>query len=104
MFRARGKHNVLFEKHPGPKCPPPQRLFDDLWGERPPPTARNPLHNCISALRRALGDEVIVTAADGYSIAVAADGLDSARFERLVAEARAEESDERRGAMLLEAL
>ena len=32
-----------------------EHLIDELWGERPPPTAGKILHNYVSQLRRALG-------------------------------------------------
>ena len=32
-----------------------ERLIDELWGERPPPTAGKILQNYVSQLRRALG-------------------------------------------------
>src|SRR5215218_9852943 len=32
-----------------------ERLVDELWGERPPPTAGKILQNYVSQLRRALG-------------------------------------------------
>src|SRR5947208_5412920 len=81
-----------------------ERLIDDLWGERPPVTARNSLHNHVSALRKALGDDVIVTTSDGYAVSVDADDVDVGRFERLLAQARAADSDDQRAADLREAL
>jgi DNA-binding SARP family transcriptional activator len=63
-------------------------LVDRLWGDEPPPTAKAALHNAVSALRRALGEEAIETVAPGYRVHVAADELDALRFETLVREAR----------------
>ena len=71
------------------------RLIDALWGENPPRTAATALQNAISALRKVLGPEVVVTKPPGYAIMIPADTLDLARFERLVAEARALEPEER---------
>lgn len=42
------------------------RLLDDLWGERPPRTARAALHNAVSGLRKLLGPETLVTRPPGY--------------------------------------
>ena len=67
-----------------------ERLIDELWGESPPPTAGKALNVHVSQLRKRLarnGDDPIVTRAPGYAIVVDAESVDSARFERLVAEA-----------------
>src|SRR6188768_1366724 len=42
---------------------PMDRLVDELWGEEPPRTATTSLHNSVSRLRRALGEELIETRA-----------------------------------------
>jgi YVTN family beta-propeller protein len=68
-----------------------ERLIGELWGESPPPTAAKALNVHVSQLRKRLarnGDDLIVTRPPGYALIVDADRLDSARFERLVAEAR----------------
>jgi len=57
------------------------RLVDELWGERPPPTAVTALQGYVSALRKALGPEVVVTRAPGYAAAVSGDEVDLRRFE-----------------------
>jgi hypothetical protein len=44
-------------------------IVDALWGEDPPDTAVNAVHVQVSALRRSLGRDVIVTAGDGYRLA-----------------------------------
>ena len=64
-------------------------LVAGLWGEDPPPTATNTLQAHISALRRSLGHDAIVTASDGYRLAPQCS-VDVAEFERLRAHARAE--------------
>ena len=47
-----------------------ERLIDELWGERPPPTAGKILQNYISQLRRVLGangsDGVLETHGRGF--------------------------------------
>ena len=70
-------------------------LVDSLWGEEPPRTATTSLHNAISALRRALGPDVLMTQPPGYRLVVEPDAFDLDRFERLVAAARAAEGEER---------
>lgn len=66
-------------------------LIDALWGERPPDTARKALQGHVSALRKRLGTGRIATAPVGYCLRLRDDDeLDVDRFERLVAEARAE--------------
>jgi DNA-binding SARP family transcriptional activator len=64
------------------------RLIEELWDGRPPPTARKSLQVRVAALRRALGAEHVQTRGDGYAIVVAPDELDLHRYERLVAEGR----------------
>jgi class 3 adenylate cyclase len=65
-----------------------ERLIDDLYGERPPKTATQSLHNAVSQLRRVLGRDVVQTHPAGYVLRVDPDALDLARFESLVARAR----------------
>jgi DNA-binding SARP family transcriptional activator len=67
---------------------PAERLIDGLWGEAPPPTAAKALQVHVRSLRRALGDDAIVTRNPGYLLPVAEDGLDVDRFERLAAGGR----------------
>jgi predicted ATPase/DNA-binding SARP family transcriptional activator len=65
------------------------RLIDELWGERPPPTARKALQVNVAELRKALGAEAIVTRAPTYALAVEGHEVDLHHFERLLEEARA---------------
>jgi predicted ATPase/DNA-binding SARP family transcriptional activator len=73
------------------------RLVDELWGEDPPATAARTLQAHVSRLRKALDAgagngvrELIVTREQGYELQLDPERLDSHRFERLVAEGRAE--------------
>jgi DNA-binding SARP family transcriptional activator len=70
-------------------------LIDALWGENPPRTATTSLQNSIVALRKLLGPRALVTRPPGYMLVLDDDDLDLTRFERLVAEARALEPEER---------
>src|SRR3954447_24327085 len=45
---------------------PTDRLIDELWGERPPPTVRKNLQNAVSQLRKVLGETRLVTEQPGY--------------------------------------
>jgi DNA-binding SARP family transcriptional activator len=63
-------------------------LIDALWGEQPPRTATTSLHNAISALRKVLGAELLVTQHPGYKLVVPPQSIDLARFELLVTGAR----------------
>ena len=65
------------------------RLVDELWGERPPPTAEKLVQGYVHALRKTLGAGVVVTRAPGYELRVEAGCLDVQEFERLIDEARA---------------
>jgi DNA-binding SARP family transcriptional activator len=73
------------------------RLIDELWGGRPPPTAAKTVRVYVSRLRRALaGGEgngsggVLATRGRGYALSLDPERLDAHRFERLVAEGRGE--------------
>ena len=66
-------------------------LVDGLWGEDPPSTARKTVQGYIHHLRGELGNEVVVSEPNGYSLQ--ADGnIDAVTFERLQGEGRADES------------
>ncbi|MFL5841964.1 MAG: BTAD domain-containing putative transcriptional regulator [Thermoleophilaceae bacterium] len=67
------------------------RLTEELWEGRPPPSAAKSLQVHISRLRRALGEGgtgsgPIVTRRGGYVLDVEPDRIDALRFERAVAE------------------
>jgi YVTN family beta-propeller protein len=81
------------------------RLVDELWGERPPPTAAQTVRVYVSRLRKTLGDGLLETHGRGYLLAVDPAEIDAERFEALVADGRAalESGDARRGAELLSA-
>lgn len=70
-----------------------ERLVDELWGERPPATASKLVQVYVSQLRRTLegagASGMVQTRPHGYVAVVAPEQLDSVRFARLVAEARA---------------
>ena len=78
---------------------PTDRLIDLLWGEDAPKTATASLQNAIARLRRALGEDVLVTRAPGYVLAVRADQIDARRFERALGDARRLPADERQDAL-----
>ena len=67
------------------------KLVDELWGEHPPPTAAKNVQGYVARLRRALGDDVLVTHAPGYALRLDAEQVDARRFQVLVEEARLEE-------------
>lgn len=74
------------------------RLIDQLWGESPPPTARNTLQVHLSRLRRLLatsnGDSPILVRNDhGYFLAIDPEQLDARRFVGLISEGRAALAD-----------
>jgi DNA-binding SARP family transcriptional activator len=70
-------------------------LVDALWGDNPPRTATTSLQNSISALRKLLGPDALVTRSPGYLLVVPNEAFDLARFEQLVAEARTLQPDGR---------
>jgi peptide/nickel transport system substrate-binding protein len=65
------------------------RLVDELWGERPPPTAAQTIRVYVSRLRKTLGDRVVETQGRGYLLAVGPDRVDADCFAALVADGRA---------------
>lgn len=62
------------------------RLIDELWGERAPSSAIKVVQGYVSQLRKALGDDVILTRGHGYLLAVESERVDVGRFEALVAD------------------
>jgi DNA-binding SARP family transcriptional activator/DNA-binding beta-propeller fold protein YncE len=69
-----------------------ERLVDELWGERPPPSAPKVIQGYVSQLRKALDEagagSVIETRAPGYVASVADEELDADRFQRVIEQAR----------------
>jgi len=59
------------------------RLIDAVWGERAPETAYSALQGYVSALRKALGADLILTRAPGYVLETAPTSVDLGRFEAL---------------------
>lgn len=70
-------------------------LVDALWGDQPPRTATASLQNSISALRKVLGPDVLLTRPPGYVLSPPPGSTDLDRFETLVAEARELDASER---------
>jgi DNA-binding SARP family transcriptional activator/streptogramin lyase len=62
------------------------RLIDAVWGERAPETANSALQGYVSALRKTLGADLILTRAPGYVLETAPVSVDLGRFDALVAE------------------
>lgn len=63
-------------------------LIDRFWGEEAPSSAKGALQTHISALRRLLTPELIVTEGYGYRLDLAGHHLDAARLEVLVEDTR----------------
>ena len=80
------------------------RLVEDLWPERPPPTAVKTVQMYVSQLRRVLGDGILTTHGRGYRLEVGDIELDARRFEDGVRRAAAEERPERAVELLRDAL
>jgi len=68
---------------------PRDRLIEELWGADAPATAVKTIQVYVSNLRKAIGDEALLTRAGGYVLRSAPEESDVARFEALVAEGRA---------------
>jgi YVTN family beta-propeller protein len=78
------------------------RVVDELWGERPPPSAAKIVRNTVSLLRKQLGGR-LVTRAHGYVMLVESEELDVDRFESLC-RAPSDEGPEAAAVRLREAL
>src|SRR5215469_7280796 len=74
---------------------PKATLVDWIWGERPPPGAANALQRLVSRLRKALPEGLVEGQTDGYRLRVEPDAVDAVRFERLVGQARTDETPQR---------
>src|SRR3954447_18447300 len=70
------------------------RLAEGLWGEDLPASGGKMVQQFVSHLRRALAGSgaEIVTRGRGYKLRLDGDGLDVARFERLVGQRRPREA------------
>lgn len=79
----------------------PDRLIDEIWGESPPPGARKSLQSYVSRLRGVIGPSRIESRAHGYVLVAEPDEVDALRFEALVAEARAAQSNPEEAARAL---
>jgi len=66
----------------------PDELAEALWGETLPATWPKQVQICVGRLRKALGADAIETLPGGYRLALAADELDTERFERLAERGR----------------
>jgi len=80
------------------------RLIDALWGEASPATADKALQGHVSALRKALGHERLVTEHGGYRLVVEQGELDADRFAAAVSAGRALRDPGDRAAALAAAL
>jgi predicted ATPase/DNA-binding SARP family transcriptional activator len=84
---------------------PVDRLIDLLWGDVVPASAATIVHGSVAGLRRTLeparprdDSRLLVTQPSGYTLRVAAEQVDAARFERLVTEGRSQVRDDPRRA------
>lgn len=68
-----------------------EEIVTQLWGDRPPATARAQVHALVSALRQALpdGEQILSTGSGGYRLEADQAQLDLLTFGDRVAEARA---------------
>src|SRR5438105_14115871 len=81
-----------------------ERLVDELWGTRPPARAGKLVQGYVSGLRKLLGPDRLEPRPPGYLVRLDANELDLREFERLAADARAEQEPRRAAARWREAL
>jgi DNA-binding SARP family transcriptional activator len=74
-----------------------ERLIDALWGETPPASAAHSVDVYVSRLRKAFHEAgangVLATRGRGYLLQVDGEHYDAGRFEQLLDEARAADSE-----------
>jgi DNA-binding SARP family transcriptional activator len=71
------------------------RIVDELWGERAPPTAAKNVQVYVSHLRKALGEGVVVTRPPGYALTVPDGALDAQQAEEALTLAQGKPAAER---------
>ena len=75
---------------------PVETLIDRVWGDAPPPQARNSLYSYLARLRAVTGradpEATLSREPEGYRLAVDPERVDLARYRRLVRQARATHS------------
>jgi DNA-binding SARP family transcriptional activator len=64
------------------------RLIDALWGDETPANPSNSLQALVAHLRRALGQDAIVTSDAGHALRAHRDDIDVFRFDGMVRDAR----------------
>jgi predicted ATPase/DNA-binding SARP family transcriptional activator len=74
---------------------PNATLIDWIWGERPPSDAANALQRLVSRLRKALPEGLVEGQTGGYRLTVDPDAVDAVRFERIIGQARTDETPQR---------
>jgi predicted ATPase/DNA-binding SARP family transcriptional activator len=73
----------------GGRVIPAERLAEELWAGRPPPSAAATLRSYVSRLRAVLGpDAVLLARGGGFALAAEPGLLDAVRFERLAGAGR----------------
>ncbi|GAA4531819.1 BTAD domain-containing putative transcriptional regulator [Amycolatopsis samaneae] len=91
---------------------PRAELLSAIWGAEPPASATGNIHTYVSGLRRALeprrgrwaAGELLTSTPAGYTLNVDGDHVDVTRFERLIRQARGEDTPEATTGLLDEAL
>ncbi len=80
-------------------------LIEALWGAQPPESAKANLQVYVMRLRRALGEDGLVTTTNGcYQLDVPSSEVDVTRFHDLIEQARQADGPETEAALLGEAL
>jgi predicted ATPase/DNA-binding SARP family transcriptional activator len=69
---------------------PVDKLIEDVWGDKAPPTASQSVQLYVSNLRKVLGRETIRREGRGYAVAVRKEQVDAGRFAALLERARTE--------------
>lgn len=84
-----------------------ERLVDAVWGDRPPPAARDVLASHIARLRRTLsatGAQLPRASAGGYRLEITTDAIDMHRFRDMLRRSHAAEAADDANALTRDAL
>lgn len=67
----------------------PDQIADACWGDDPPPTWRQQVHNAVARVRSRIGADAIRTVGADYVLGIDRASIDTTRFEAAITEARA---------------
>ena len=64
-------------------------IADACWGDQPPPTWRQQVHNAVARIRSRVGAQCVLTVGTDYALGIDRASIDATQFEDAVTDARA---------------